>query len=73
VTKNGIELLPDTQLVAAFDGDIEERCYRHKECDGLQAFVAAGSGRRGRAEATPPPSAGPASGGLHGEEEPASL
>jgi hypothetical protein len=42
VMKNGIELLPDSQLVAAFDGDINEQCYQYDECDGLHAFVAAG-------------------------------
>jgi hypothetical protein len=40
--KNGIELLPDPDLVAAFDGDLNEECQQYKECDGLSAFVNAG-------------------------------
>lgn len=40
--KNGIELLPDSQLVTAFDGDINEECNQYKECEpGLGAFVSA--------------------------------
>lgn len=40
--KNGIELLPDTDLVTAFDGDLNEQCYQYKECAGLKSFVSAG-------------------------------
>lgn len=40
--KNGIELLPDTALVSAFDGDITEQCFQYRECSGLRAFVRAG-------------------------------
>ena len=42
VMKNGIELLPDRQLVAAFDGALNEQCYQFHECARLSAFVKAG-------------------------------
>lgn len=43
VQKNGIELLPDAELVAAHDGMLNEECWQYKECDdGLQAYVQAG-------------------------------
>lgn len=40
--KNGIELLPDTDLVAAFDFDLNEECYQYRECGALSSFVKAG-------------------------------
>jgi hypothetical protein len=40
--KNGIELLPDSTLIAAFDGALTEQCYQYSECSALHEFVAAG-------------------------------
>lgn len=41
VMKNGIEII-DSQLVNAFDGDLNEECYQYRECEGLAPFVQAG-------------------------------
>jgi hypothetical protein len=40
--KNGVEHLPDADLVAAFDGAMVEQCHQYSECDVWRAFVAAG-------------------------------
>jgi hypothetical protein len=40
--KNGIELLPDADLVAAFDWNLNEECQQYRECGALSSFINAG-------------------------------